>query len=90
MKPIRWTIHAERKAAEREVPRAEVELTVRRPESAVAGEPPRRIHMRRYTDATLQSPMLLRVVVEETPTELVVVTLYKTSKFGKYEPGSRP
>jgi hypothetical protein len=45
--------------------------------------------MRRYTDAVLQTPMLLRVVVEETPSELVVVTLYKTSKFGKYETGSQ-
>jgi len=41
-------------------------------------------------DAVLQTPMLLRVVVEETPAEMVVVTLYKTSKFGKYLPGSRP
>jgi uncharacterized protein YuzE len=29
--------------------------------------------------------MLLRVVVEETDTELTVVTFYKTSKFAKYE-----
>lgn len=29
--------------------------------------------------------MLLRVVVEETETELVIVSLYKTSKFEKYE-----
>jgi len=90
MKPIRWTTHAERKAAEREVARAEVELAVRRPDSVAAGEPPRVIHMRRYTDAVLQTPMLLRVVVEETPSEWIVVTLYKTSKFGKYEAGSWP
>ncbi len=90
MKPIRWTSHAERKAAEREVPRAEVELTVRRPESVLPGQARRMIHSRRYTDAVLQTPMLLRVVIEETPSELIVVTLYKTSKFGKYEPGSRP
>jgi hypothetical protein len=32
--------------------------------------------------------MLLRVVVEETDAELVVVTLYKTSKFRKYEGGA--
>jgi hypothetical protein len=32
--------------------------------------------------------MLLRVVVEETVTELTVVTLYKTSKFAKYESGA--
>ena len=33
--------------------------------------------MRRYLDAILETEMLLRVVVEETDTELTVVTLYK-------------
>jgi hypothetical protein len=45
----------------------------------------RRIFMRRYFDTILETEMLLRVVVEETDTELTVVTLYKTSKFAKYE-----
>ena len=31
--------------------------------------------------------MLLRVVVEETEAETVVITLYKTSNFNKYEAG---
>jgi hypothetical protein len=34
--------------------------------------------------------MLLRVVVEQTAEELVIVTRYKTSKFQKYEEGNRP
>ena len=38
-------------------------------------------------DSVLQTEMLLRVVVEETETEWVIVTLYKTSKFKKYEGG---
>jgi hypothetical protein len=41
--------------------------------------------MRRYFDDVLRVEMLLRVVVEETDEELTVVTLYKTSKFAKYE-----
>lgn len=41
--------------------------------------------MRRYFDELLETEMLLRVVVEETGTERVVVTLYKTSRFRKYE-----
>jgi hypothetical protein len=45
--------------------------------------------MRRYFDDVLQMEMLLRVVVEETAAEITVVTLYKTSKFGKYEGGSQ-
>jgi ORF6N domain-containing protein len=36
----------------------------------------------------LETEMLLRVVVEETDTEPTVVTLYKTSKFAKYEGGA--
>ena len=40
--------------------------------------------MRRYVDVRLGRPMLLRVVVEETPDERVVVTAYKTSQITKY------
>ena len=43
--------------------------------------------MRRYFDDVLQSEMLLRVVVAETDAEMAVITLYKTSKFTKYEGG---
>jgi hypothetical protein len=34
--------------------------------------------------------MLLRVVVEETPEERVVMTVYITSKIGKYMKGALP
>jgi len=40
--------------------------------------------MRRYFDAILQQEMLLRVVVEDTENELVVITLYKTSQIDRY------
>ena len=85
MKPIRWTPHARKKMASREVSRHEVEQTIAHPDSVAPGRPPRRIFMRRYVDDALRTEMLLRVIVEETATELVVVTLYKTSKFRKYE-----
>jgi hypothetical protein len=87
MKPIRLTTHARKKIASREVSAAEVEQTVQQPDSVVPGRPPRRIFMRRYFDGVLQAEMLLRVVVEETDADMAVVTLYKTSKFGKYEGG---
>ena len=61
------------------------ERTIVRPDSIVTGQWPRRIFMRRYFDEIVGSEMLLRVVVEETDVELTVVTLYKTSKFAKYE-----
>ena len=88
MKPIRWSAHARKKAANREVQENEVEQTIARPDSIVPGQSRRRIFMRRYFDAILETKMLLRVVVEETDTQLTVVTLYKTSKFAKYEGGA--
>ncbi|MCX5759126.1 MAG: DUF4258 domain-containing protein [Candidatus Hydrogenedentes bacterium] len=88
MKPIRWTAHARKKVAARELSMAEVEQAIAQPDSVVSGRPPRRIFMRRYFDDVLQSEMLLRVVVEETDTDMAVVTLYKTSKFEKYEGGT--
>ena len=88
MKPIRWSAHARKKAAKREVDEVELEQTIMQPDSIVPGQPPRRIFMRRYFDGVLETEMLLRVVVEETDTQLTVVTLYKTSKFAKYEGGA--
>ena len=87
MKPIRWSTHARRKAAAREVDEAEVEQAIRQPDSVAPGNPPRKIFMRRYSDSILQAEMLLRVVVEETEAELAVITLYKTSKMRKYVGG---
>lgn len=40
--------------------------------------------MRRYFDTLLQQEMLLRVVIEEAAEEMVVVTVYKTSRFDRY------
>ncbi len=65
-----------------------MERTIARPDSIVPGQSRRRIFMRRYFDAILETEMLLRVVVEETDTQLTVVTLCKTSKFAKYEGGA--
>jgi uncharacterized protein DUF4258 len=88
MKPIRWSAHARKKAAKRELQEKEVERTIAKPDSIGLGQWQRRIFMRRYFDTILETEMLLRVVVEETDTELTVVTLYKTSKFAKYEGGA--
>ncbi|NJN84940.1 MAG: hypothetical protein HC802_23395 [Caldilineaceae bacterium] len=46
--------------------------------------------MRRYFDAFLQEEMLLRVVIEETESELAVITLYKTSQISRYLRGLQP
>ena len=46
--------------------------------------------MRRYFDKALQQPMLLRVIVEETSSEVIVITLYRTSQVAKYMKGIAP
>jgi hypothetical protein len=90
MKTIRWSPHAHKKVASREVSASEVEKTVVQPDSVAPGQLSRRVFMRRYFDAVLQTEMLLRVVVEETAEEFIIVTLYKTSKFEKYEGEQHP
>lgn len=57
------------------------------PEAVAPSQPPRLVFMRRYHDRGLQQEMLLRIVVEETTTETVVITLYKASQFDKYLKG---
>jgi hypothetical protein len=73
--------------ADRELDRMEVEATLNQPEATMPDPPGREILMRRYFDRALQQEMLLRVVVEEAPTERVVVTAYKTSQIGRYLKG---
>ena len=85
MKSVRWTDHALEEMARREVPRADADQTLVTPDRVVPGNPPREIYQRRYHDALLGQEMLLRLVVEETALELIVVTLYKTSKLRKYD-----
>lgn len=46
--------------------------------------------MRRYFDQIIQREMLLRVIVEQTVGETVVVTVYKTSRIDRYTRGSEP
>ena len=87
MKPVRWTSHASRNRADREIELDEVNDTLARPDSLVPDLPGRRILMRRYFDQTLQQPMLLRVVVEDAVDETVVKTVYGTSQISRYPRG---
>jgi hypothetical protein len=84
MKPVRWTSHALRNLADREIERDEVNEALARPESVVPDLPGRRILMRRYFDQALGQPMLLRIVVEDAADETVVITVYKTSQINRY------
>ncbi len=84
MKRLRIPPHTLTNLRDREIAIAEVQLAIERPERIVAGYDLRKIYLRRYLDSIVNEEMLLRVIVEETETELVVVTAYKTSKLAKY------
>lgn len=85
MKPIRWTVHALQNLATREISRQEADLALQTPEFIVnSNQSARQIFMKRYFDTILQQEMLIRIVVEETSTEIVVCTLYKTSQIQRY------
>ena len=84
LKPLRWTSHALAALVDRDIDRAEVEQTITSPELAVVDPPRRVVLMRRYHDVHLGRQMLLRTVVEETPDERVIVTVYKTSQIARY------
>jgi len=90
MKPVRWSPHALDNLADREIDREAAEKTLAEPEFVVPGQLPRLVLMRRYFDQVLQQDMLLRMVVEDTSTERIVITVYKTSQIAKYLKGLGP
>ena len=84
MKTVRWTLHALKNLADREIDREEAEKTVNGPALTVAGHGNRTVFLRKYHDRVLGQEMLLCVVTEQHGDEVVVVTVYKTSKIEKY------
>ena len=87
MKPMRIPPHAMQNLTDREIVLAEVELTLAAPEAVAVGHYGRDVYMRRYFDTILGQEMLLRIIVEETTTERVVVTAHKTSQIRRYLKG---
>jgi hypothetical protein len=86
MKPIRFSPHAEANLVAREIGRADAEVAIRLPDRREPGRLPREIVSRVYSDIVTGETMLLRAVIEETESEISVITLYKTSKLRKYLP----
>lgn len=84
MKPFRWTLHALSDLRLREVDAFEAAQTLEHPEYITQAQPPRLAYMREYYDSILEKIMLLRIIVEETELEHVVVSVYKTSQRTKY------
>jgi hypothetical protein len=90
MKPVRWSPHATDNLADREIDRGAAEKTLANPEFVIPGQFPRLVLMRRFFDPVLQQEMLLRMIVEDTSTERIVITVYKTSQIAKYLKGLGP
>ncbi|MCC7020609.1 MAG: DUF4258 domain-containing protein [Ardenticatenales bacterium] len=88
MRQLRWTPHALDGLAEREVDQSEVEWTIRQPTERAPGRNDRTVFLRRYHDRILGQEMLLVVVAEERAEEIVIITVYKTSKFNRYLRGA--
>jgi hypothetical protein len=84
MKPIRFSPHAEDNLKAREIAREDAEAAIRNPDRRESVRPPREVVTRRYSDKVTGETMLLRAIIEETASEIAVVTLYKTSKLKKY------
>jgi hypothetical protein len=70
--------------SKREEEQAEAEQTLANPDDIFPGEASRMIYQRVYFDKALGQNMLLRLVVEETKDERVVVTVYRTSRSDRY------
>jgi hypothetical protein len=87
VKKIRWTPHALEALAEREIDREEGERAIHEPTATGAGLGNRTVLLRRYYDHVLDQEKPLCVVTEDQGDEIVLVTLYKTSKFEKYLKG---
>ena len=86
MKRIRFSPHAEANLKAREIAREDAEAAIRNPARRESARPPREIVTQRYYDTVTGETMLLRAVIEETGSEIAVVTLYKTSNLKKYLP----
>jgi hypothetical protein len=63
-----------------------LKAAIRQPDRREPGRPPREVVNRVYSDTVTGETMLLRAVIEETESEIAVITLYKTSKLKKYLP----
>jgi hypothetical protein len=86
MKIIRFSPHAEANLVAREISRVDAEAAIRHPDHRERGRLPREIVNQVYSDTVTGEKMLLRAVIEETESEIAVITLYKTSKLKKYLP----
>jgi hypothetical protein len=83
-KPLRWTRHAEDRLPERFISMAEAQETLRRPERVDPDANGRLVYKRRFLAEATGTELLALVIVEETGSERVVVTVITTTNFAKH------
>ena len=83
-KKIQLTEHAKFEIKRRRINEKLVQEIVRSPRQVVGLKERRQICQAKYFDEFAQKEMLSRVIIEETPGGVKVITAYKTSKFDKY------
>lgn len=88
-KPIRWGLHTLRNLRNRKIDPEVVLETLRTPETVLPGRTTNRsVYVRRHHDVRKGKTMLLLVVVEDEPDARVIVTVFHTSRPGRYLRGS--
>ena len=76
--------HARVQITLRQLSMRDVLLAILQPESTLTVRPGREIRQREHFDAVSGKMYVLRVIVDQTPDEVTVVTAYKTSRTRKY------
>ncbi len=89
MKKTIFLDHADERIKKREISHDDVVETINHPDKIEPSWENRSIYMRIIFDKDLEQKMLIRVAVEEKPDEILVISVYKTSKIAKYLKGDR-
>ena len=83
MPKYKLTEHAKEEIIRRQIPINMLEETISNPQTIVPAVNNRKCYQAVYTSEN-QKKYLIRIITEEKEGELLVITVYKTSKIGKY------
>jgi len=81
---IIFTKHALFEAKRRGITRKEILSVVNNYQQKIHYREDKIIFQSKYKDKNIGKDMLLRVITKETEKEIVIITVYKTSKLKKY------
>lgn len=84
MKPIRFSTHAEERITARKLTRDTIEQVVSNPEQIVPDEDDMNRQIYQSLIYENEKRKLLRVIAEETVSEIVIISTYSTSQIQRY------